>query len=191
MAEEVDMTAVLTEPVALHVTPEQYEAMPPNSRIELVDGVLRAMTPPTGRHQHVVNRLLFALEGLAPSDLAVLREQEIRLAPDLRRNPDLLVTHRAEVDLDGYSYRPDQVLLAIEVVSPGTQTTDRLHKPAEYARAGVPHYWRVEISPELIVWTHRLGEQDEYEAADPFGVGDLVKVADLGWAAVTVADLQA
>ena len=36
------------------------------------------------------------------------------------------------------------VLLAVEVVSAGSVTTDRVTKPAEYAQAGIPHFWRVD-----------------------------------------------
>ncbi len=36
------------------------------------------------------------------------------------------------------------VALAIEVVSRETLTRDRETKPVKYARATIPHYWRVE-----------------------------------------------
>jgi Uma2 family endonuclease len=36
------------------------------------------------------------------------------------------------------------VLLVVEVVSPGSETTDRIVKADQYARAGIPFYWRVE-----------------------------------------------
>src|SRR5262245_48690151 len=142
MRKEVDMTATLTEPTALTVTAEEYDAMPSNSRVELVDGVLHVMTPATVRHQKVVDRLLHALEGVCPEHLRVLREQEIRIGDLHRRNPDLLVVPADAVDLDSYSFTPAQVVLAVEVVSPGTQTADRKHKPVEYADPEVPHYWR-------------------------------------------------
>jgi Putative restriction endonuclease len=36
------------------------------------------------------------------------------------------------------------VLLVAEVVSPGSETTDRVLKPAQYATAGIQFHWRVE-----------------------------------------------
>jgi len=39
---------------------------------------------------------------------------------------------------------PADTLLVVEVVSPSSQSEDRLRKPIEYAGAGVPHYWQVE-----------------------------------------------
>lgn len=48
----------------------------------------------------------------------------------------------------------EAVLLIVEIVSPGNTAADRLLKPIAYARLGLPHYWRLEVSgskPELVV----------------------------------------
>ncbi|HWG95200.1 MAG TPA: Uma2 family endonuclease, partial [Mycobacteriales bacterium] len=47
--------------------------------------------------------------------------------------------------------RPSDVLLAVEVMSPTSVTTDRVTKPAQYAAAGIPHYWRLEPDVPLLV----------------------------------------
>ncbi len=52
---------------------------------------------------------------------------------------------------------PADVVLAIEVVSPSTKTTDRFAKPGEYAAAGIPCYWRIERDP-LHVFAYQLRE---------------------------------
>jgi Uma2 family endonuclease len=49
----------------------------------------------------------------------------------------------------------DGVMIAVEVVSPGTKRRDRWEKPAEYAAAGVTHFWRIEQSP-VHVFAHDL-----------------------------------
>ena len=36
------------------------------------------------------------------------------------------------------------MLLVVEVVSPGSETTDRIVKANQYAKAGIQFYWRVE-----------------------------------------------
>lgn len=41
--------------------------------------------------------------------------------------------------------RPEHVLLVAEIVSPGSETTDRIVKRDQYAHAGIPFYWRVEL----------------------------------------------
>lgn len=182
---DVDSDAL---PTAVVVTPEEYDAIE-SSRIELVDGVLHAMAPPTSRHQLVVDRLLDALRVRCPRTLVALREQEIRLADDHRRNPDVLLVRVEAFDLDKASYTPQQVVLAVEVVSPGTRTTDRKHKPVEYADAGIRHYWRVEPVPELLVFTYRLDETDAYEPTGVFRTTDVIAAPGLEWATVPVVDL--
>jgi Uma2 family endonuclease len=50
------------------------------------------------------------------------------------------------------------VVLAVEVVSPGTRRVDRFAKPGEYAAAGIRYYWRIEQDP-VHVYAYRLGER--------------------------------
>jgi len=45
---------------------------------------------------------------------------------------------------------------AAAIVSPGSQTMDRFAKPALYAEAGIPFYWRIETVDGIEVHTHRL-----------------------------------
>lgn len=46
---------------------------------------------------------------------------------------------------------PDQTdPLAAEIVSPGSETTDRIVKLDQYARSGIPFYWRVELTATRI-----------------------------------------
>ncbi|MEV0459066.1 Uma2 family endonuclease [Catellatospora methionotrophica] len=181
--------AHITLPSAVTVTPDEYDALPPDPRIELVDGVLHVMTPPTARHQIVMMRLVTSLLRRCPEHLTALHEQEIRLADDHRRNPDVLVVRRDAVNLDWFSFPPKAVLLAVEIVSPGTQTADRKHKPAEYADAGIPCYWRIEPLPELAVHTYQLDETDVYESTGVFHPGDHIAVPRLPWATIPIIDL--
>jgi Uma2 family endonuclease len=48
------------------------------------------------------------------------------------------------------------LLLAVEVVSPGSERTDRVTKQSEYAEAGVPTYWLVRLQPDVSLTEHRL-----------------------------------
>ncbi len=176
-------------PQALVLTAAQYEALPPDTRIELVDGVAQVKPTATRRHQIVVQKLRAALESVCPEELRIVWEQEMRLAPLLRRNPDVMAVLAAADDLDVYGYEPKDVVLAIEVVSPHTQTTDRLHKPAEYATAAIEHFWRVEIAPQIAVHTYRLADSGRYTASGLFTPGDTVMAAGLRWASIAVDDL--
>lgn len=54
-------------------------------------------------------------------------------------------------DRHRHFFLPERVVLAIEVVSPGTRRVD-------YAAAGIRYYWRIEQDP-LHVYAYRLGER--------------------------------
>jgi Uma2 family endonuclease len=184
------MTAVLEEPVAITLTAEEYAQLPPSSRMELVDGVLMIGETPTGRHQDVVDLLRWRLTAVCPKELRIVREQEARLGEVLRRNPDLMAIRANAYNPYGCSYAPADIVLAIEVVSPGSRTRDRLHKPAEYAEAGIGHYWRVETSPSVVVYTYQLDETGSYVETGLFTPGGITTAPGLPWARVQVDTIE-
>jgi Uma2 family endonuclease len=190
MSQEVEMTATMAEtPAALVLTAEEYDALPANPRAELVDGVLRPMTPPAVRHQRIVSRLERELERRCPDELLTVREQDVYLDDLNRRNPDVLVVRAAAVDLDGNTYRPADVVLAAEVVSPTSRTVDRKYKLIEYAECGIAHYWVVEPLPELTVLTYLVDGQ-AYRRTGEFVSGQTIDVPGLPWATVPVDALR-
>jgi Uma2 family endonuclease len=187
------MTAVFTpvnsEPIGQILTAEEYDALPENPRRELVDGVIQMMATPNGRHQYIVRTLCNLLENLGRPRFVAIETIELRLTDNRRRNPDVLVVPGDVYDDDRSSYRPHEVLLAVEVVSRGSETFDRREKPVEYAEAGVPFYWRIEPKPAVVVHAYRLGRKG-YQPAGEFGIGDRVMVEGLEWAAVPVSELD-
>lgn len=59
--------------------------------------------------------------------------------------PDVSVVRAdAVTGLDQTKFQAEDVLLAVEVVSPDSESRDRTTKPQKYAAAGIPNYWRVE-----------------------------------------------
>jgi Uma2 family endonuclease len=59
----------------------------------------------------------------------------------------------------------------VEIVSPGSETTDRVVKLDQYARAGIPFYWRVELTATRIpvVYTYVLDSASRhYRDSDVF-----------------------
>lgn len=70
-----------------------------------------------------------------------------------------LVVYDAGLDLDAV-LRPKHCHLVVEVMSPGSVTVDQIDKPAEYAAAGIPRFWRIENATDeiggLTVFCHRL-----------------------------------
>ncbi|MCH0538210.1 Uma2 family endonuclease [Streptomyces sp. MUM 203J] len=69
----------------------------------------------------------------------------IRLDEHNRPGPDVLVVPVDAGAGPGQTWvRPEGVVLAVEVVSEDSEERDREVEPRKYARAGVPHFGRVE-----------------------------------------------
>ncbi|MDF6019303.1 Uma2 family endonuclease [Streptomyces sp. JH34] len=126
---------------------------------ELIDGSLVFVSPQRKFHTRVMWLLERALLAHLPTGLDVDREMSIRLDSSNRPEPDLLV-YRAEADTgpDQTWYAPEDVVLAVEVVSPDSVGRDRDVKPRKYAAAGIGHFWRVEANDDglPIVYVYEL-----------------------------------
>jgi Uma2 family endonuclease len=127
----------------------EYEALPEEicRRIEVVDGAIIVSAAPRRLHQVIGRRLANALEAVCGPGLAVATDVDLRLrdVPLLNRRPDVVV-YDASLPDDAV-LRPQHCALVVEVMSPGSVTTDQTDKPAEYAGAGIGHYWRLELDP--------------------------------------------
>ncbi|HXV92841.1 MAG TPA: Uma2 family endonuclease [Pseudonocardia sp.] len=61
------------------------------------------------------------------------------------RVPDLVVTHTALYESNPPRLDAADVLLAVEILCDGTRRVDRVLKLSEYAEAGIPRYWIVDL----------------------------------------------
>ena len=130
--------------------------LPPHT--ELIDGSLVFVSPQTNFHSRAIRLLDNALLEQAPEELDVIREMTIKLNERNRPEPDVLV-FRAGADRGPKQtwYRPEDVVIAVEVVSEDSEERDREVKPRKYAQAGIPHYWRVEENEGLpVVYVYEL-----------------------------------
>jgi Uma2 family endonuclease len=60
---------------------------------------------------------------------------------------------------EGGIIRAAEVVVAAEFVSPGSRRTDHVAKRADYADAGIPHYWIVDLDdPVSLIACHLAGE---------------------------------
>lgn len=116
--------------------------LPPHT--ELIDGSLVFVSPQTFFHARTVSFFEWQLQSVAPADLEVVREFTIDIDRQNRPEPDVVVVRTDEVDPDQTRFPAEAVVLAIEVVSEDSVSRDRETKPLKYARAEIPHYWRVE-----------------------------------------------
>ena len=117
--------------------------LPPHT--ELIDGSLVLVSPQASFHMRAITLLETALRRTVPADLRVRREMTVTLGRSQRPEPDLIVIRaNAERDSGQTTYAPDDVVLAVEVVSPESRDRDRKRKPDLYAEAGIRHFWLVE-----------------------------------------------
>ncbi|WP_018686280.1 Uma2 family endonuclease [Actinokineospora enzanensis] len=128
------------------LTLQQFADLPPESSFihELDEGILRVSPRPVKLHQLALGRLFTQIETQLPPELLVFPEIDVDLGlePPTVRVPDLTVTATTTVYDDTFTAAKD-VVLVVEVVSPGSRRVDLLTKPEQYARAGIPHFWRV------------------------------------------------
>jgi Uma2 family endonuclease len=175
------MTALPLQPHRL-LTVAEYAALPENGdvRYELQEGALVMSPSPVPEHQRCVRRLLRFLEDQLPQHLEVLPDVDIDLQladpdrPGFVRRPDLVVVPTASIERrrrEGGLLRAGEVVLAVEIVSVGSERTDHTIKHGEYADAGIPHYWIVEIDPRATLTAcHSAGEFGYVDAPAVTGV---------------------
>ena len=155
------MTALSSQPHRL-LTVADYLALgedPDGVRYELQEGNLIVSPKPVPEHQIALNELMYQLRDHVPADLRPVVDVDVDLrlvppaAPGTVRAPDIVVVTRAGLARrrhEGGVLRADEIRVAIEIVSPGSRRVDKVFKRSEYADAGIPHYWVVD-----------LGEPDE------------------------------
>jgi len=160
--------------VGAHIGPwseEDLVGLPDDvQRYELLEGTLLVSPPPSGAHQLVSLRLAGVLDDATTPGLAVVEAMGVRLPDNTVFIPDVVVATR-DVVVTNRSGILDSaaVILVVEIVSPGSRTTDRLTKPAVYARAGISSFWRVELEdgPTLTAYTLDQGRYVEAGSARP------------------------
>ncbi len=126
----------------------------PDHRYELQEGNLLVMPPADDEYAEMIMRIgaWLIAGGYAGRVLA---------APGVKagtsgRSPDVAV-RRSPRSVRTVWIDPADLLLVIEIVSPGSVELDRYLKPVEYAHAGVRNFWRVERDGPATVHMFGLG----------------------------------
>lgn len=134
-------------------TETDYFNLPDSNRlVELSEGELSIVPPPSFTHQKILDNLYSILKTFVlDHDLGMtaFAPLAVRLWPGKIREPDILFythAHRDRID-EQVSGPPD---LAAEIISPGTRKTDRHDKFYEYAQAGIAEYWLVDPEAKTI-----------------------------------------
>ncbi len=136
-------------------TVSDYEALPDDRRVELIDGVFYDMAAPTSTHQMVASEIFTQLRDfirkkkgscipfIAPADVQIDCDDRTILEPDV-----FVVCDRSKITRQRIVGAPD---LVIEVVSPASRSHDMRRKQIKYMEAGVREYWVVDIDRSKII----------------------------------------
>lgn len=143
------------------------DALPEDGkRYELADGWLTELSP-SPWHDHGAERLKQFLKDaatVAGADVYVAGGPNDVSTPAGIRKPDTFVVPkdvaRNAISRKVRTYYASDLLLVAEVVSPrsGSERADRVQKVGEYAKAGIPAYWIVELDPEPKITVLTLAE---------------------------------
>jgi Uma2 family endonuclease len=129
-------------------TYDDYAALPADgNRYEIVNGVLFMSPSPSWSHQEIVGRFFSYLSSYAETagiGGAFVAPLDVELAPNTVFQPDVVVLLKASRKKLKERHIVGAPDLAVEVVSPTSETHDRHRKITAYARAGVPEYWIVD-----------------------------------------------
>jgi Uma2 family endonuclease len=146
------------------LTLDEWENLPDSFRhYELVKGLLVKEPRPAPLHQRATRRLADQLDSQLPDELTALPEVEVIVNarhPRTIRVPDVVVTTDKRAQENPPRLDAADVLLAVEIVSPGSGRTDRVTKLDEYANAGIPHYWIVDLDEPATLTAYILVDRD-------------------------------
>jgi Uma2 family endonuclease len=135
------------EVIASEVSWDDYMRLYAADHAEWIEGEVVRMSPVTYTH----NRLSLLLSSLLQFYLDATDEGELMREPFVMRlrgisarEPDLQVVLKANAGRRRETYVDGPADLVIEIVSPESDTRDRVEKFAEYERGGVPEYWIID-----------------------------------------------
>jgi len=154
---------------------ERYEAMPPNTRAELVGGVVYMPSPLSqdhGKEDRNVGGWLFCYQMYTPG---VDGEDNATVKLDRKGEPQPDCQLRIPKELGGQTYVDDEGYIAgapelVVEIARSSRHYDLNAKKADYERAGVLEYVVVELDPNRVHWFIRRGDRFEDWPPGPDGI---------------------
>jgi len=148
---------------------------------ELIEGSLLMSPSPAPNHNIASGELFVQVRQQLPADLRAILDVDVDLGlgppsePGFSRRPDLIVVSRdtvRRVASAGGLIRASEVLVVAEIVSPSSRRIDNVDKRGEYADAGIPWYWIVDIDEPISVVasynTEEFGYRDHQQVTGTF-----------------------
>ena len=157
----------------------------PDSKLELVDGDLLAMTPQGSRHATGVDLVADSLRHAFRTGFHVRMQLPLAIDDYSEPEPDVAVV-TGEIR-DYRDAHPTSPLLVVEV-SDDSLRHDRTVKQRLYARCGIPEYWILAL-PDARLEVYRDPAQDGYRTVTIHGAGDTLAPLARPEARIAVDDL--
>jgi Uma2 family endonuclease len=146
-------------------------------RYEIVDGALIVSPAAALRHEVVLAMVRDCLWDAARPEYLVVGSVAVDLDPSYLI-PDFAVITDQRAHNDTNLLPATDVLLAGEVVSPGSRTMDRISKAALYAAGGIPVYVRVETQPDVSLTLYELAPgADVYTEVATWRRGEVARLS--------------
>jgi Uma2 family endonuclease len=159
----------------------------PDDRVELLEGVIVAMSPQNPPHAAATSQVDRALREAIGRRAAIRVQLPLLAGPYSAPEPDVAVVPGRESDY--YDTHPTTALLVVEVAD-SSLIQDRLTKAAVYAAAGIREYWLVNLRDDCV---------EVFRAPDPAARrytekreahrGDRLDLVAIAGASVPVADI--
>ncbi len=170
------MTALPLPPESLDrlLSIEEYAALGEieHGRYELQEGRLLMSPSPRPDHMIATVELAFQLKAQLPAGLRLVPDVDLDLElaapgkPGWSRRPDLVIVTGREVERvrqEGGLLRASQTLVVVAVVSPGSERTDHVIKREDYADAGIPRYWIIDLDAPVTLLDCQLAGEFGYQ----------------------------
>jgi Uma2 family endonuclease len=149
------------------ITVSEYYSMaesgilPPDERVELIEGEIYRMAPIGNRHVICVNRLTQCFSILGATKRVILSVQNpVRLSNLSEPQPDLTLFSWAADFYRAAPASPADVLLLVEVADTSLDFDQRIKLPL-YAENGIPEVWIVDL-PDDFIDVHRSPQAGRY-----------------------------
>ena len=161
--------------------------LPPDARVELLNGRIIDMSPIGPAHGGTVKQLSRLFNLLARGRWLVSTQDPVRLDDHSEPEPDVALLKTVDDDYKSRHPRPHEVFLLVEV-SDSTLDYDRGEKLTAYGRAGVSEVWIVNLN-EATLEVYREPHFTGYGSKTVLAAGDHAAPQVFPDAVVSVGEL--
>jgi len=169
---------MITLETVRYLTVEKYHKMEevgiiaPDERVELIEGVIRAMAPIGATHGWIVDQVTDVFVTVFHGRFTVRIQNPIILSDDSEPQPDASVV---KLRRKGETHRTPHAKDVYFVVEVSTTTLhfDRTVKVPLYATAGIPEVWIIDTTASLIE-QYLLPQNGAYQNVHVWRMGDTI-----------------